>query len=193
MLRRRSDGVGESKVFALEASHLGPREFARDIGVLAGALGDAAPARIAGDVEHGRENHRDAVTRRLRRRRCGRRRPEPGIEGAGFAERNGEHGFVPMQHVEADEQRDAETALRDGGSLDRADSLRAPEVQQGADAPGANVGADVRGDDRPRHRITAGRHGELADLFLKRHGCDELGDLVHWPPLPTPRGLRALC
>ena len=46
----RGGEAGEA--VALEAAHLGLGEAGGDEGVLAGALGDPAPARVARDVEH---------------------------------------------------------------------------------------------------------------------------------------------
>ena len=55
------------------------------------------------------------------------RGPERGIEGAGFGERNGKYGSVPMQHVEADQQGDAEPALLHGDALRGANRSRRPK------------------------------------------------------------------
>ena len=52
MLRRRHDRIGRGQIVPLESLHLRHRHCAAQIGVLARALDDAAPARIAGDVEH---------------------------------------------------------------------------------------------------------------------------------------------
>ena len=109
MLSRGGNGSGACQAFrqaiALEAAHLGYGELRDDPRVFAGALSDPSPARIARDIEHGREGHTDAVGGCLDRRRAGARFPQARFEGSRFGERDWENGSMPMQNVEAGQKR----------------------------------------------------------------------------------------
>ena len=60
VLRPRDDTIGGADGRALEAAHLRRGHRSAQVGILPGALDDAAPARIAGDVDHRRERPVDA-------------------------------------------------------------------------------------------------------------------------------------
>ena len=132
---------------ALEAADLGLGEAGADVGVLAGALGDAAPARVAGDVEHRREGEVEAGGGGLFGGEAGGLLPERRVEGAGLGERDREDGAEAVDDVEAEEERDAEAGLLDGEALGVADRLAAPEVEEAADPAGAD---EARGCPRRR-------------------------------------------
>ncbi len=59
------DPLGRAELAALEAADLGRRDRRAEVRILAGALDDAAPARVAGDVDHRRERPVDADRPRL--------------------------------------------------------------------------------------------------------------------------------
>ena len=141
----RGGEAGEA--VALEAAHLGLGEAGGDEGVLARALGDPAPARVAGDVEHRREGEVEAGGGGLPGGEAGGLLPERGVEGAGLGEGDREDGAEAVQDVEAEEERDAEAGLLDGEALGRAHRLPAPEVEEAADPAGADEGRR-----RPRRR-----------------------------------------
>ena len=104
-------GGGEAgEALALEAAHLGLREPGGDEGVLAGALGDPTPARVAGDIEHRREGEVDAGGGGLPGGASGGRLPERGVEGARLREGDREDGAKAVQDVEPEEERDTEAA-----------------------------------------------------------------------------------
>ena len=138
MLGRGGKAIRGRKVSALEASRLGRRHLRRDPGVLARALDDASPARVARDVEHRRKGQGDAVLRRLLGRDARRFLPKVRGEQAGFRERNGKNRAVAMNDVEAHEQGNAEAGFFHREALDGARLVRAPEIEQIADPPGSN-------------------------------------------------------
>ena len=101
---RRSTAPYAQKCFAAAATRLGATRgrrpesrapwrapCAREPRIFARAFDGAAPARIAGDVEHRRESHREAVGRRLARGLARRALPEGlAVEGRGLRERHRE-------------------------------------------------------------------------------------------------------
>lgn len=76
-----------------------------------------------------------------------------------------------MDDVEAEEQRDVESALLDLEVLHPVDRLRVREPEDGADAAVNDVAVRRRG-----HRAAEGDAGgeiELPDLLLERHLAEE--------------------
>ena len=99
--------VARGEVVALEAAHARRGEDRTEIGVLARPLDDAAPAGVAGDVDHRSEGPVDALRGRLRGGDPRAPLGEPRIPAAGFGQRNGEHGSLAVDHIESEEQRNA--------------------------------------------------------------------------------------
>ena len=170
MLRRGGE-AGEA--LALEAAHLGLGEAGGDEGVLARSLGDPAPARVAGDVEHRREGEVDAGGGGLRGGAAGGRLPERGVEGAGLGEGDREHGAEAVQDVEPEEEREPEPGLLDGEALVPAHRLPAPEVEEAADPAGADERLDVLDPGGAGDGVAGADHGELADLLGQGHAGEE--------------------
>ncbi len=124
VLGARGEAVGVARVVALEAAHERGGEAAREHRRLAERLGDPAPARLLGDVDHRRERPRDPVDDGLAGRDLADLLGEVGVEGGGDAERDRAHRAVAVDDVAAEEQRDAEAAALDGvalGGVDVAD------------------------------------------------------------------------
>ena len=145
------------------------REHAGEIRVLAGALDDAAPARIARDVGHRRVGPLHADIGGLAGRRFRRHPGERRVEGRGLGERHREDGAEAVQHVEAEDQRDAEPRLP-RQPLRGGDVLGVVEIDPGADAALAHHLGPV--ERTVRDEI------ELADLLGERHAGKELLDLA---------------
>ena len=112
--RRERSAVGELR--ALEAANLGLGHAHADQGILSGSFGAAPPARIARDVEHRRKGHGEPVGGGLLRRLARGQLPNLRVERRRLAERNGEQRAIPVNHVESDQQRDAEPRLLHGQS-----------------------------------------------------------------------------
>ena len=179
VLRRRGDRLRGREVVALKAAHFGAGNLHREPWVFARAFDCSAPARVAGDVEHRRKGHREAVGRHLARGLARRALPGLAVERRGLCERHGEHGAVAVDHVEADQERNAEPRLLDGDSLHVVNWARADEVEQVADRPVADRVRGIAGDHGPRDGVAGGGHRELAELLGQRHPLHQLVDLPH--------------
>ncbi len=147
--------IGRAEIRSLEAAHLGGRHGRTQAGVFAGALDDAAPAGITGDVEHRAEGPVQACGTRFPGchglRPFGNRR----IPRGGHGQRHGEDRAVAVDHVQGEEQRDLRRALFDGDLLERVELLRVVEPQ---DRAGPALADDVLGL-RPREERTRRRSG----------------------------------
>jgi hypothetical protein len=138
MLGGGGDAVPRREVLSLEAPRLGRRHLRRHPGILARALDDPSPARIARYVEHRRKGQGDPILRRLLR--CGARRflPQVGGKQTGLREGDGKNRVVAVDNIEAQEQGDAETRVFDGKALHGPHLVNAPEIEQISDASGSN-------------------------------------------------------
>ena len=174
---------------ALEAAHLGACHGGAEVGIFAAALLDAPPARIARDVDHGREGPADPDALRLARREGLRRFFHRRIPGRRHAERDREDRAIAVDHVEAEQQRDVQPALLEGEMLQPIDLLRIGEPQHRADATVDVVRVCCRGDE-PSQR-DAGHQVELADLLLERHPAEQgVGANSRVGARPGPLGVK---
>ena len=147
----------------LESTHLGKCHGRTQAGVFAGALHDAAPTGIPGDVQHRAKCPVQACGPRFLGRHglgsfCHRRIPR-----RGHGQRYGENRPVAVDHIQGKEQRDLRWALFDGDLLERVELLGVVEPQHRASPA---LPDDLRGL-RPREERHARNLGELPDLFLK--------------------------
>ena len=150
--------------------------FGVDEPVLAGAFADAAPARIAADVEHRREGHLNAVARRFLGRFLRRALPRRAVEGAGFRQGDRIDGAMAVQHVDGEEQRDFQPRLFHRHPLRLADFLGAPGVEKAAGAAFAHHGGGIVRAGRAGFDQRRRQHGKLAELFAESHLRDEVFD-----------------
>src|SRR3546814_12476294 len=114
MLGGREDRVGGLEVVALEAAHARLGDAATQIDILARALGNSAPARIARDVDHRCEGPVYAFGRSFggRNSRClfnGLQVPTRRL-----AARDGKDGAVAVDPVIAEEQGEFQPRLQTG-------------------------------------------------------------------------------
>jgi hypothetical protein len=179
MLGGGGEAIPRREVLPLEAPRLGFRHPASDPCVLAGALDDPPPARIARHVEHRREGQGDAIVGRLFRRRLRRLLPKVGSEQAGFREGDGKNRVVAVNDVEAQEQGNAEAGFLDREALDGARFVGAPEIEQAPDPPRPYPFMQVTKLARAGDRARRGDHVELPDLFLDRHRREQRIDASH--------------
>ena len=100
--------AGRDVAGRLKTAYPGGGHDAAQIRILACALGDAAPARVAAHVHHRSEDPVGADGVCLFGRDARRLLEQRRIPGARFGERDGEDGPIPVDHVEAKEQRDFE-------------------------------------------------------------------------------------
>ena len=86
---------------------------------------------------------------------------------------------MTVDHVEPDQQRNAEPRLLDGDSLHVVNVLRSDEVQQVAERAVADRVRGIAGDDGPGDRVRRRGHGELAQLLRQGHPLDQLVNSAH--------------
>ena len=77
-----------------------------------------------------------------------------------------------MDHVAGDQERNAQTALLDGGVLQGIDIGGIDDVEQGADLPVADLFAELFG------RAVNGELVRLPDFLLDGHAGDEFVDAL---------------
>src|SRR5579875_258990 len=94
-------------LFTLEPSHLGCSHSGPEVGVFAGALDHAAPARVPRYVDHGRESPMDPNRSCLTRRHCLGSFDHLGAPRRRHRDRYREDGAQAVDDVEAEQQGDA--------------------------------------------------------------------------------------
>ena len=109
MLGAGDDAVRLAEAAALEAADLSGGHGGAQERILPGALDNPAPPGISGDVDHWREGPMDADRARLPSRHRLTLLDDPHIPGGGHGDRDREDGPQPVNDVEAEQQRDAET------------------------------------------------------------------------------------
>ena len=137
--------LGRPEPLALEAAHLGGADGRAEERVLACALDDAAPARVARDVDHRREGPVDA--------------DRPGLPGGDglpalddvrvprrrHRDRHREDRAQAVDHVEAEQRRDAVPVALDRQPLEPVGLGRVGDEQQRPDLAAREGGLDQRG------------------------------------------------
>ena len=168
VLDARHHLVGRRVVGALCGLDAGGREDRAEVRVLAGGLGDAAPARLVGDVDHRAVDLLDADRGRLARGDRvvggGHRR----VEAARGAQRHGEDRAVAVDGVVGEEDRDVQPRLLDRDVLEVVDLRRVGEAEDPAHA-GLRVGV---GD------LPVGQQLQLLELLADRHLAEQTIDLA---------------
>ena len=165
------DGPGRGPVFTLQTPDHGGGEPARQVGILAEALGDTAPPGIARNVDHGRQGPVHTGPRRFQRRVSRTPLDELRVPGRGLSQGNGQHRPESVNHIPGQQQRDSETAFLHGDPLQLVRHVHIDHVEQRADLPGSDGAAQVRRDFA---RVMGLDH--LADLLTDRHAAHEIHD-----------------
>ena len=101
----------------LQSPDLGAGKPASQIGILAGSLGYAPPAGVAGHIDHGSEIPADAVGPGFLCRHPGRLFKQRIVEGSRLRDRDGEHTAKAVNHIKSDDQGNAQPRLLDGDLL----------------------------------------------------------------------------
>jgi hypothetical protein len=156
--------LGRSEDILLESPHPRRGHHGSEIRVLTGALGDASPAGVARDVDHGREGPIDAVGARFPSRHPGGRLDEPGIERSRLGEGDWEDRAIPVNHVQAEQQRNPQPRLLYGCPLCLTDRVDPKHVEE----PTHSAPPDLFQDRGSRAGI-GGRQIQLPELFLESH------------------------
>ncbi len=189
VLRGRDDA--RCDVVALEAAHERDAHAPDEIRILAERLLEAAPARIAADVENGPETLMHARGAHLRPDRVGQRFDERGLPRAGEPDRLREDRRV------ARHQPGADLLVHDGGNteprvVDQMALERVRELGRLLRSQAARAG-DARdlADPVPQQVVSAGVEpavaareledpaaAELRHLLLGRHACEQVVDAL---------------
>ena len=168
VLDARDDLVGRGVVRALGGLDARGREDRSEVGVLAGGLGDPAPARLVRDVDHRAVDLLDADGRRLARGDGVVGRGHRGVEAAGRAQRDREDRAVAVDRVVGEEDRDVQPRLLHRDVLEVVDLRRVDEAEDRADAR-----LRVRVGDLP-----VGEQLHLLQLLVDGHLAHQAVDLA---------------
>ena len=155
---------------SLIAAYHGLRHAGIQIDILPATLCHAAPTRVAGNVEHGRERPADALPGSLHRGDTGALLHQSRIERRRQAQRNREDRMETVDHVATNQQRNAEAGFFHADALKFIDFDRIHFVQDGTDLTVAQRFGIVG-------HFAAGRHlVHLSDLLGQGHPRQQLFD-----------------
>ena len=163
------DGIGIAHTFALKAAHPRLGDAATQPGVFAGAFHDPAPAGIAGHIDHGCEGPVQARSGGLGTGHPRRFFNRVHIPAGGFAERDGENGFVAVNDVVAEQQGNVQAGFFHRDALQFAGKSDGVAVEQGTAGAAANVVFIPFADGGARTFPVGGVEGHLTDFFFERH------------------------
>ena len=180
------DALGRAHRVPLEATHLGGCDGGAEERILARAFDDPAPPRITGDVDHRREGPGDADRPCLTRRDRLTLRDRLGIPRRRHRDRHRQDRAQPMDHVVAEQDRDAEPAAFDREPLQAVDLRRVGDEQQRPDLALPHRGLDGlrrRPDTRDERHVVRAAHEpevevlrQLPGLLGRCHPGDQLID-----------------
>ena len=178
MLDRGGHALGLRQIGALVAADIGARHRRAEVGVFTGALGRAAPARIARDVDHRRIEPLHARGGRFRRGHVRHVLHQLRIPRGGQAQRHRVDGAVAVDHVGTEQDRDPQAAVH-RRFLETTGLLRADHVEHRAQFTlfrqlvGVDMVTGFRIDRDRAFRI--GRGGRRRALVVVLH---QLADLL---------------
>ena len=177
MLGAGQHAIGGRRVAALDPAHLRLGHAAAEIGVLPCPFDDAAPARVARDVDHRREGPVQAGGARLLGGERGGLFHHHRIPAGGERERHGQDRAVSVDHVHREQERDTEARFLDRNLLQLAQRLGAGDVEEGAHLAAAHAVHHALVEARVERLLpAAGDLVHLADLLSQRHLADQLAD-----------------
>ena len=188
MLCRCGETVRGREIAALESPHLCLGKSRGQVRVLAGALGDPAPAGIPRHVEHRREGEDQPIGGGLVCGGARRALPQVRVEGGSLAQRDGEDRSMAVDHIRGKQQRDSQACLLDRNALHlvrpRSDAWTPTVItcsaleQRGIDdvwtavEDFARATAGAEQETRRREQARAWMRDELADSLLERLHAD---------------------
>ena len=182
MLGARHHGVIGPQGFSLETAHARRRHVAAEPYVFAGTLDSAAPAGVAGHVDHRREGPVDAGGGRLDRRDPCRLLDQFRLEACRLGERYREDGAKAVDDVCREQQRDLQAGFANRHALHLARHFGTIAVEDAAQPPGPGLGelgiegaVGRRGIERVGRAAGPGRshQRQLPGLLLDRHLSDQ--------------------
>ena len=170
---------------------------APEVSIFSRAFHHPAPAGIAADVDHWRVGPVESRSAGFRRRHAGRFFDGFQIPTGRFAEGNGKNGFIAVNHVETEQQRNFKPCFLHGNALQVAYKTYRVAVEQVAAGAGANVVFISFADGGAGRTPVGGIQRELADFFLQGHFGQQFLDAAREPDgalarRPAQAGLSAL-
>lgn len=145
----------------LKAANHGGAKARSEMGILAEALRDTSPARVATDIEHGGEGPIDSLLGCFIGRRASATFHKVVIPGCRESERYWENSIEAVDDVASDQQRNAVRALFSGDALQ---FLNRTWVDFVDDRPGATFG-DAAMERLRNFALGAFEEHQLSDLF----------------------------
>ena len=133
MLRTGEDGVRRREVIALKSPDTGPGDVRPEVGVLPRSLHDAAPAGIACDVDHRGESPLQTRCRGFDGGHPGRGFDGRHVPRTALGQRHGRNGLVAVDHVQREDQGNAQPGLLDGDPLEFPRRGGSRDVEHGSD------------------------------------------------------------
>ena len=163
-------------VGALVATHHGPCNGGTQEGVFTAALADASPARVAADVDHRAERPADAVGAGFGGRDAGRLFHGVHVPRARQAQGDGEHRFVAVYDIHAEQQGDAQARVLDRQALHVAYAFDALQIEQAAHQALLDKLGHVAALGLPGDYLAGDGQVELADFFFYCHLAHQFRD-----------------
>ncbi len=161
-----SHGCRVRKVVGLVAADHRQTHAGVEQRVLAGALGDAAPAGIARNVHHRREGPADAGCRGFDSGHAGPLLDKRRVPGRGLPKRDGEHGVEAVNYVAGKHQGDAQARIFNRLALQRVGHLGVDLVDDGAHAA-------LRHGGGKRVKLSGVILVELPDFLAESHSLQQ--------------------
>jgi len=171
VFRGRGDPARLAEIIALVAADHRRSHHGRQAGILSETLDHPAPPRIAADVDHRGECPVHSARRRLCRGKPGGTFDDVGVEAGRHGQRNRGDRALTVDHIQADQQRDAEAGLLDRDPLQCVDRRGAARPE---DRPDARTHPPL---DLGRIRLEHNLH--LRELLVPGHRPQQRFDAAH--------------
>ena len=180
---------GAVQAGTLVTAHHGFTHPGVQVSVLTAALGNAAPAGIAGNVQHGRERPANTLCRGFQGCHTGALFHQGGVKGGRQSQRNGIDGVETVNDVAAHQQRNVQAGFLYRQTLEFIQLHRVHLVQDGADlafAQGVGIIGHLSPGGNLVHLADFLGQGHLRQQFL--HAFFHLGGAAHGGALLSRAG-----
>ena len=189
VLQTGRKGRGVAQVGTLKTVHTRFGDARTEVGIFARTLHNAAPARVAADVDHGRKGPVDAVGRSLAGGSSGGILYRLHVPARGFGERNRRKRLVAVDHIQAKQKGNPQARLFDRHFLQGANLVHPCDIEYGT------YSAALQRRNACLNPVVALGHGAggvpkpvvlvgLTDEFLEGHqGQHAIHAVCHGPSL----------
>src|SRR2546430_7803808 len=173
VLRAGGDAVGRVQMRSLVATNIGASDRRSQKRIFAGAFGHSSPARIPGNIHHGRESPANAASGSFTSSDAGGLFDQIRIPTGGQPEWNRKFRSESVNHVQAKKNRYVQPGLFDSNALVGIDLTRGRDVEQRPHFAFADHVVIIRAAGSGASWLSGGVLDELADLFLQSHLLQE--------------------